>query len=222
MSAHIQQMPRYRRHRESQPNPEAETGRAYPRVHIRPRLRSPRNPTAQDYEDSPGPATATSPHEPTTPTHVHSSAQSHGPPMDSGRSAGPTRSSGSYESGPGQSPPLRAWSTGPQGVGGGLPPPAGGGEDATCRMGSHAGRCAPHPVSPRAQPPRARGPPVCPEAPAGDPPGDANRRQAPLGHHPKPNPTHKHPLTTPQASAHRHRQHPQHPGSPARHTARPA
>ena len=79
MSAHIQQMPRYRRHRESQPNPEAETVRAYPGVHIRPRPHSPRTPTAQDYEESPRPATATSPHDHITPTHAHSSAQGHGP-----------------------------------------------------------------------------------------------------------------------------------------------
>ena len=72
-------MPRYRRQRESQPNPEAENVRAYPRVHIRPRPHSPRTPTAQDYEESPRPATATSPHNPITPTHAHSSAQGHGP-----------------------------------------------------------------------------------------------------------------------------------------------
>ena len=78
MSAHIQHMPRYRRHRESQPNPEAETVRAYPQVHIRPRPHSPRTPTAQDYEESPRPATATSPHDPITPTHAHSSAQDRG------------------------------------------------------------------------------------------------------------------------------------------------
>ena len=79
MSAHIQHMPRYRRHRESQPDPEAETVRAYPRVHIRPRPHSPRTPTAQDYEESPRPATATSPHDPISPTHAHSSAQERGP-----------------------------------------------------------------------------------------------------------------------------------------------
>ena len=79
MSAHMQQMPRYRRHRKSQPNPEAETVRAYPRVPIRPRPHSPRILTAQDYDNFPGPATATSPHDPITPTHAHSSAQGHGP-----------------------------------------------------------------------------------------------------------------------------------------------
>ena len=77
MTAHIQQMPRYRRHCESKPNPEAEVVHAYPRFHIRPRPRSPRTPTAQDYKDFPGPATATSPRDPTTPTHAHSSAKGH-------------------------------------------------------------------------------------------------------------------------------------------------
>ena len=77
MPAHIQDMPRYCRHRD--PDPEAETVRAYPRVHIRPRPHSPRTPTAQDYEESPRPATATSPHDPIPPTHAHSSAQDRGP-----------------------------------------------------------------------------------------------------------------------------------------------
>ena len=53
--------------------------RAYLQVHIRPRPRSPSTPTSQDYENSHGPATATSPHDPYTPTHAHSSAQGHGP-----------------------------------------------------------------------------------------------------------------------------------------------
>ena len=72
-------MPRYRRHRESQPNPEAETVRAYSRVHIRPFPDSPRIPTAQDYVESLGPAAATSPHDPITPTHAHFSAKDRGP-----------------------------------------------------------------------------------------------------------------------------------------------
>ena len=55
--------------------------RPYPRVHIRPPSRSPRTPTAQDYEDSPGPPTATSPHDPITPSHAHSSAPGHGPAL---------------------------------------------------------------------------------------------------------------------------------------------
>ena len=79
MSAHIQQMPHWRRHCESQPHPEAEAVRAYPRAYIRPRPHFPRTPTAQDYEESPRPAMATSPHDPIRPTHAHSSAQSHGP-----------------------------------------------------------------------------------------------------------------------------------------------
>ena len=72
-------MPRYRRHRESQPDPEAGTVCAYPRVHIRPRPHSPRTPTAQDYEESPRPATSTTPHDPITHTHANSSAQDRGP-----------------------------------------------------------------------------------------------------------------------------------------------
>ena len=79
MTAHIQRMPRYRRCRESPRNPEAETVRAYPRVHICWRPHSPRTPTVQDYEESPRPATATGPHDPVTPTHAHSSAQDRGP-----------------------------------------------------------------------------------------------------------------------------------------------
>ena len=72
-------MPCYRRHRESPPNPEPETVRAHPRVHIRARPHSPCTPTEQDYEESPRPATATGPHNPVTPTQAHSSAQDRGP-----------------------------------------------------------------------------------------------------------------------------------------------
>ena len=79
MTAHIQRMPRYRRRSELPPNPEAETVRAHPRVHIRSRPHSPRTPTVQDYEESARPATATGPHGPVTPTHAHSSAQDRGP-----------------------------------------------------------------------------------------------------------------------------------------------
>ena len=108
MSAHIQRMPRYRRRRESQPNPEAGTVRAHPRVHIRSRPYSPRTPTAQDYEEYPGPPP---PPDPTTPSHPPTPTtppKTAAAPRDSGGSAGPTRSSGSCESGPGQSPPSRA------------------------------------------------------------------------------------------------------------------
>ena len=45
MTAHMQRMPHYRRRRESPPNPEAETLRAHPRVHIRVHPHSPRTPT---------------------------------------------------------------------------------------------------------------------------------------------------------------------------------
>ena len=79
MTPHIQRMPRYRRCRESPPNPEAETVSAHPRVHIRARPHSSRTPMEQDYEESPRPATATGPHDPVTPTHAHSSAQDRSP-----------------------------------------------------------------------------------------------------------------------------------------------
>ena len=79
MTAQIQRMPRYRGRRESPPDPEAETVRAHPRVHIRARPHSLRTPTVQDYEESPRPATATGPHDPVTPTHANSSAQDRGP-----------------------------------------------------------------------------------------------------------------------------------------------
>ena len=129
---------------------------------------------------------------------------------------------GAAKVGPGRALPRGPGPPAPQGVGGELPPPAGGGVDAAGRMGIHAGRCAPPPGSPAPQPPRAPGTPVCPQALAGDPPGDTARRHPPVGHHPKPSPAHTHPLTTPQASAHRHRRHPQHPRSPAHHTTRRA
>ena len=76
------QMPRYRRPCGPQPNPEAESGSAYPPVRARPRpAGSLRTSTAQDYEDSPRPTAATSPHDSTTRTHAHAHAhaQGHGP-----------------------------------------------------------------------------------------------------------------------------------------------
>ena len=82
MSAHVQHMPRYRRHRESQPNPKAETVRAYLQVQIRPRPHSLSPPGAQAYQESPRPATATSAHDPITPTRAHSSAQDRGPAQE--------------------------------------------------------------------------------------------------------------------------------------------
>ena len=65
--------------RGSQPNPEAETVSAYTGVLVRPHPRSPRTPTSQDYEDPPRPTTATSPHDPITHTHHHTSSQGHCP-----------------------------------------------------------------------------------------------------------------------------------------------
>ena len=82
MTAHMQRMPHYRRRRESPPNPEAETVRAHPRVHIRVHPHSPRTPTEQDYEESPRPATAAGPHDPVTPTHAHSSPQDRRPAQE--------------------------------------------------------------------------------------------------------------------------------------------
>ena len=99
---------------------------------------------------------------------------------------------GAAKVGPGRALPQVPGPPAPHGVGGELPLSAGGGVDAAGRMGSHAGRCAPPPGSPHPQPPRAPGPPVCPQAPAGDPPGDAARRHTPVGHHPKPNPAPAH------------------------------
>ena len=89
--------------------------RAYPRVHIRPRPHSPRTPTAQDYGESPRPATATSPHDHVTPTHAHPPPEATAPPRNSGGGAGPRRRSGSCKSELEQSPPSRAWSAGPAG-----------------------------------------------------------------------------------------------------------
>ena len=129
---------------------------------------------------------------------------------------------GAANVGPGRALPRGPGPSASQGVGGELPPPAGGGSDAVGHVGSHAGRCAPPPGSPPSQPPHAPRPPVCPQTPAGAPPGDTARRHLPVGHHPGPSPANTHTLTTPQASAQRHRRHPQHPRSPAHHTTRRA
>ena len=86
---------------------------AYARIHIRPRPRSPHTPPAQTYEDYPGPATATSPHDPTTPTHAHSSPQGHVHAQRQWLQRWMHTQLWELQSGPGQSPPSRAWSTGP-------------------------------------------------------------------------------------------------------------
>ena len=222
MTAHIQRMPHYRRCRESPPNPEAETVLAHPRVHIRARPHSPRIPAEQDYEEFPRPATATGPHDPVTPTHAHSSAQDR-------RSAQGQWWQRWTDT---QLWELRKWARGEPSLEGLVHRPRKGSVE-NCRLRPAGGwmpqaaweamlACAPPPGSPSPQPPRAPGPPVCPQAPAGDPPGDTARRHPLMGHHPKPSPEQTHPLTTPQASAHRHRRHPQHPRSPVHHTTRRA
>ena len=71
-----------------------------------PRHRSTRNPPGP-----PPPPVPTTPSHPPTPTPPPKTAA---PLRDSSGGAGPTRSSGSCGSGPGQSPPSRAWSTSPQ------------------------------------------------------------------------------------------------------------
>ena len=101
--------------------------------------------------------------------------------------------------GPGRALPRGPGPPAPQGVGGELPPPAGGGVDAAGRMGSHAGRCAPPPGSPPPQPPRAPGPSVCPQAPAGETLQETQRdgirlwdiTQSPAPHTHTPSPPHK-------------------------------
>ena len=79
MSAHTQQMRRYRRPRGSQPNHGWETVSPYQQVRVPSHPRSPS--TASYYEDSHGPTTATSPQDPTTHTHAnaHTSVQGHRP-----------------------------------------------------------------------------------------------------------------------------------------------
>ena len=100
--------------------------RAYPRVHIRPRRHSPCTTTAQDYEESPRPTTATSPHDPITPTHAHSSAQGHGPRSGTVVAAlDPNAALGAAKVGPGRALPRGPGPPAPQGVGGERPPPAG-------------------------------------------------------------------------------------------------
>ena len=223
MTAHIQRMPRYRRCRESPPNPEAETVRAHPRVHIRAGPHSSRTPTEQDYEESPWPATATGPHGPVTPTHAHSYAQDRGPAQGQWWQRWIHTQLSELQSGPREGPPSRAWSGGP--ARGWWRAAASGRRGGGCRR-PHGKPCWPMRSTPwestPATSPRPRTIRMSSGACRGNPPGDTARRHPPVGHHPKPSPTHTHPLTTPQASAHRHWRHPQHPRSPAHHTTRRA
>ena len=70
----------------------------------------PRNRTTRNPLGLPLPPVPTNPSHPPTPTPPPKTAAL---PRDSGGGSGPTRSSGSCGSGSGQSPPSRAWSTGP-------------------------------------------------------------------------------------------------------------
>ena len=72
----------------------------------------PRHRTTRNSPGPPLPPVPTTPSHPPTPTPPPKTAA---PPRDSGGGAGHTRSSGSCKSGPGKSPPSRAWSTGPTG-----------------------------------------------------------------------------------------------------------
>ena len=84
------------------------TSACTPALHALQRRRSTRNPPG-----APLPPVSTTPSHPPTPTPPPKATA---PPRDSGGGAGPTRSSRSCESGTGQSPPSRAWSTGPAGM----------------------------------------------------------------------------------------------------------
>ena len=222
MSAHIQRMPRYRRRRESQPNPETETVRAYPRVHIRSRPHSPHTPMAQDYEDSPRPATATSPNDPVTATHAHSSAQDRGPAQ--GQWWRRWTHTQLWE--------LRKWARAEPSLEGLVHRPRKESVE-NCRL-QPAGRWMPqaawkamlahalHPlgVHPRNLPAPQDHPYVFwrlrETLQETQPDGIAFETS------PKAQPRTHTPPPTPLASAHRHRRHPQHSRSPARHTARRA
>ena len=72
---------------------------------------SQRTPTAQDYEDSPGPITATSPHVPHT--HTHTSAQGNGPAHGQWWQHWTHTQLLELLKWARASPPSRSWSTGP-------------------------------------------------------------------------------------------------------------
>ena len=115
--ARLEKMLRYRRPRRSQPDPKAKTVSAYagsayahasaPHAHTRHRT------TGTPPGLPPPPVPMTRPHTPNPMPTPPPKATA--PPMDIGGSAGPTRSSWSCESGPRQSPPSMARSTGPTG-----------------------------------------------------------------------------------------------------------
>ena len=225
VSAHIQQMPCYCRPRGSQTNPEAESLSGCPQVQLHSRPCSQCTPTAQDYEESPGHATATSPHDPTTHTHAHSHtpAQGHGP-SDRRGSAGPTGSCGSCGTGPGQSPPWRAWSASP--AGSRRRTADSGRRGDRCRR-LHGKPCCTMRSIPRESTPGSSPQPITIRMSSGacGRPSRRHGKEGAFGTSPQaPPPVHRHQLATLQASTHGHRQQRhgpnlQHLGNAARHTA---
>ena len=119
-------------------------------------------------------------------------------------------------------PPGAARSS-PQAVDGQSSAQASGGIGVSGCMGSHAGQCSPSTGNPALPALCTPGLPACPEAPAGDPPGGAEGKRAPMGHffrspHPRTD-TPQHAAQTPAASA---LPDVQQPGHPVRQTARRA
>ena len=215
-------MPRYCRHRESEPNPEAETVRAYPRVRIHPRPHSSRTPTEQDYEESPRPATANSPHDPITPTHAHSSAKDRGPAQGQWWRRWTQTQLWELRKRVRAEPSLEGLVHRPRkgSVKNSLLQPAGGWMPQAAWVAMLADALHPLGVHPRNLP-----------APK-DQPYVLRRLQETLQETQRdgirlwdvtksPTP-HTHPLATPQAPEHRRRRHPHHPRSPAHHTAQRA
>ena len=79
MSVRIQRMPPYGRHHKTPTQPGGEDRARVPAGPYPPTPPLPTEPHRTGLRGLPGPATATSLHDPTTPTHAHSSAQGHGP-----------------------------------------------------------------------------------------------------------------------------------------------
>ena len=176
------------------PNP---TPRQRPCAHTRestsPRAPTPRAPPRhRTTRNPPGPPPSPVPTTP-SPTHAHCSAQDCGPTQ--GQSWQRWTHTQLWE--------LRKWARGEPSLEGLVHRPRKGSVE-NCRLQPAGGWMpqaawgamladAPHPLGGQPlQPPCAPGPPVCPQAPAGDPPGDTARRHPPVGHHPKPSPAHTH------------------------------
>ena len=196
---------------------------AYPQVHIHLRPHSPRTPTAQNYEESPRPATVTSPNDAITPTHAKSSARDRGPAQ--GQWWRRWTHTQLWE--------LRKWALAEPSLEGLVYRPrkrsvencclqaAGGGKpqaaweamlaDALHPLGVHPGNLP----APQDHPYALKRLQETPQETQRDRICLWDITQSPTLH---PNT----PLRSPQASAHRCRRHSQHPRSPARHTARHA